>query len=72
MSLQIAIKKTLDGRLLARREDGQPLSDQDKELVKQISQEAPLCWNCDSYLMTPETDIYGEPVWVCWGCAKWA
>ena len=32
---------------------------------------APPCWNCGE-TMTETTDIYGQAVAVCWGCAKWA
>jgi hypothetical protein len=70
--LQIEVRKTPDGRVVARRADGKTLTPEDRELAKQITQEAPLCWNCETYLMTPETDIYGGSVWVCWGCARWA
>lgn len=40
--------------------------------VKPIpGQESPPCWNC-SQIMTGAKDIYGNEVWVCWACAKWA
>ncbi len=32
---------------------------------------APNCWNCGA-ITTETKDIYGETVWVCWACAKWA
>jgi hypothetical protein len=32
---------------------------------------APPCSHCGA-TMTESRDIYKEPVWLCWACAKWA
>jgi len=41
-----------------------------KEQVRRILAYPP-CWDCGA--TTTETqDIYGEMVFVCWSCAKWA
>lgn len=38
MRTQLEIKKTGDGRLLARRTDGRPLTDEDVEAAKQLAE----------------------------------
>ena len=72
MSQVLEVRKTPDGKVFAKRKDGHPLTPEDREEVKRLAQELSLpCWNCGG--TTTETrDIYGETVWVCWGCAKWA
>jgi len=67
----LEVKQTPDGKILAKRKDGLPLTPEDREEAKRLGQElSPPCWNCGG--TTTETrDIYGETVWVCWGCAKW-
>jgi hypothetical protein len=68
----LEVKRTPDGRLLARRKDGLALSPDDREAAKRLAVELPPpCWNCEA-TMTEARDIYGEAVWVCWSCAKWA
>jgi hypothetical protein len=68
----LEVKRTQDGRVLARRNDGQPLTPEDREEAKRLAQELPPpCWNCGG-TMTEAQDIYGETVQVCWSCAKWA
>jgi len=68
----LEVRKTPDGKVFARRKDGLPLSPEDREEAKRLVQELPpACWNCDA-TMTETREIYGETVWVCWGCAKWA
>jgi len=69
---QLEVKKTPDGKVLARRKDGQPLTLEDREEAKRLTQELPpVCWNCGG-ITTETRDIYDRTVWVCWGCAKWA
>lgn len=72
MNQALEVRKTPDGKVFARRKDGLPLSPEDREEAKRLVQELrPLCWNCGG--TTTETrDIYGETVWACWNCAKWA
>jgi len=49
----------------------QELREHKEEIRFMLAQAAPRCWNCGG--ATTETrDIYGETVWGCWGCAKWA
>ncbi len=68
----LEVKRTPDGRILARREDGLPLTPEDREEAKRLSQELPPpCWNCGSP-MSETKDIYGQSVFACWSCAKWA
>lgn len=68
----LEVKRTLEGRILARRKDGQPLTPEDREEAKRLAQELPPpCWNCGG-ITTQTKDIYGETVFACWGCAKWA
>ena len=79
MMAEIEIKKTGDGRLLARRTDGRPLTDEDVEAAKRLAESnvekasgdaiPPTCWNCGA-TMTRTMDISGKPWWVCWACAK--
>lgn len=68
----LEVKRTPDGRVLARRKDGLPLTPEDREEARNLAHDLPpLCWNCDK-TMTKDTDIYGGTVFVCWSCAKWA
>lgn len=68
----LEVKQTPDGKILARRNDGQPLSPEDREEAKKLAQELPPpCWHCGG-ITTETKDIYGKTVSVCWGCAKWA
>lgn len=66
----LEVKKTPDGKILARRKDGLPLTPEDREEAKKLALEtAPPCWNCGA--TTTETqDIYGREWWACWTCAK--
>jgi hypothetical protein len=41
-----------------------------REELKRIMA-GPPCWNCGATTVEID-DIYGETVWVCWACAKWA
>ena len=77
---QLEVKKAPDGKILARRKDGLPLTPKDREEAKRLAQEAapmgkaealPPCWNCGA-IVTETRDIYGQTVCVCWSCAKWA
>lgn len=71
MNQVLEVRKTPDGRVLARRKDGLPLTPEDREEAKRLAQELPpVCWNCGG-TTTETTDIYGKAVWVCWSCAKW-
>ncbi len=72
----LEVKKTPDGKVLARRTDGRPLTPQDRVEAKRLIETkageaflvAPSCWNCGA--QTTETiDIYGRSWWKCWGCA---
>jgi len=78
----LEIKKTGDGRLLARRTDGRPLTDEDVEAAKLLAESnvekatddgpiPPSCWGCGA-TMTRTKDIYGRPWWACWSCARTA
>ena len=71
MNQLLEVRKASDGKIFARRKDGLALTPEDREEAKRLAQELPpACWNCGG--TTTETrDIYGETVWVCWGCAKW-
>jgi hypothetical protein len=70
VSQLLEVKRTLDGKVLARRKDGLPLSPEDREEAKRLAGEVPPpCWNCEA-TMTVSRDIYGETVFVCWRCAK--
>lgn len=68
----LEVKRTDDGRILARRKDGLPLTPEDREEAKKLAAGLPPpCWNCGE--ATVETkDVFGETIWVCWSCAKWA
>jgi formylmethanofuran dehydrogenase subunit E len=72
VSQVLEVKKTSDGKVFAKRKDGLPLTLEDREAVKKLALESPpRCYNCGE--ATTETkDIYGETVFVCWSCAKWA
>ncbi len=65
---QLEVKKTPDGRTLARRTDGQSLTSQDREEIKALLA-GPPCWNCGTKT-TEVVDIYGRSWWRCWACAK--
>lgn len=68
----LEVKRTEDGRILARRKDGLPLSPEDRAAAKGIADGLPPpCWNCHG-VTTETVDIYGKNVFVCWSCAKWA
>lgn len=68
----LEVKRTPNGRLLARRKDGLPLTPKDRKEAKRLSVEHPRpCWNCGQS-MTDTNDIYGKAWWACWSCAKWA
>jgi hypothetical protein len=72
MALEVKILD--DGKIVARRSDGQPLSDTDRAEVKRVSEQIDvglLCWNCGAE-WSDTTDISGNHVKVCWRCAKWA
>ena len=72
MSQVLEVRKTPDGKVFARRKDGLPLTLEDREEAKRLAKRGfPVCWNCGA-VMTETTDIYGQTVSVCWGCAKWA
>ena len=67
---QLEVRRTPDGKVLAKRNDGQPLTSEDREEAKRLAQELPpACWNCGA-TMTEARDIYEEAVWACWSCAK--
>lgn len=67
----VEVKRTPDGRVLARRRDGLPLGPEDREEARKLAKEvAPLCWNCGA-ITTETKDIYGRDVFVCWACARW-
>jgi hypothetical protein len=66
----IEVKRTPDGKVLARRKDHLPLTPEDREEAKRLAVEAPPpCWNCGA-TTTEITDIYGGEWWACWSCAK--
>lgn len=72
MSQVLEIKRTPDGKVLARRKDGQPLTPEDREAAKKLAEDiSQACWNCGA-TMTEDRDISGAPVCACWACAKWA
>ena len=72
MSAAIQVRKTDDGRILARRLDGKPLTPEDREEAKALAKDVPPpCWNCNA-TMTQTRDISGKPWWACWACAKTA
>jgi len=64
---QLEVKKTPDGKVLARRTDGRSLTSQDREEIKAILA-APPCWNCGAKV-AETIDIYGRSWWKCWECA---
>lgn len=68
----LEVKRTPDGKVLARRMDGLPLTPEEREEAKRVAQELPPpCWNCGG--STTETaDIYGKAWSACWHCATWA
>ena len=81
MSTAIEIRRTDDGAIFARRVDGKPLTQEDREEAKPMAAnelqplaaevDPPPCWNCRA--TTSQTkDIHGQPWWVCWQCAKTA
>lgn len=60
----------VDGRVRARRIDGKPLSDTDRQEAKMLAAMIPPdCWNCGA-TMTNATDIFGNRLFICWSCAK--
>ena len=68
----LEVKKTPEGKVLARRKDGLPLTPEDREQARRLVKEpSPACWNCGA-TMTETADIYGQTVFVCWACAMWA
>jgi len=68
----IEVKKTADGRILARRNDGLNLTPEDREEAKALAKGVPPpCWNCGA-TMTRTKDISGKPWWACWSCARTA
>ena len=72
MNQVLEVRKTPDGKVFAKRKDGLPLTSEDREEAKKLAAGLPPpCWNCGE--ATTETqDVYGETVFACWGCAKWA
>lgn len=72
MALEVKILD--DGKIMARRLDGQPLSDTDRTEIKKVGEQIEaglLCWNCGG----PWDDFTsrdGEAFKVCWKCARWA
>jgi len=66
----LEVMRTADGRVLARRADGLPLTAQDREEAKRLAGDAPReCSECGQ----PMTVMGGTQrlkVWVCWHCAK--
>lgn len=67
----LEVKRTTDGKVLARRADGQPLTTEERERVRRHMQtlgDSRECWNCGA-LMTGTEDIHGRAWWVCWACA---
>lgn len=55
----LEIKRTPEGRTLARRKDGMPLTPEDREEAKKLALElAPTCWNCGA--ATTRRDIACE------------
>ena len=72
----LEVKKNPDGKVLARRTDGRPLTSEDREEAKRLIETqadkailaGPPCWNCGAQ-MAETTDIYARVWWKCWGCA---
>jgi|GEM_PF-5202630 len=70
--MKFEIRWTPDDKPMVRRADGVPMSDHDRKearilLARMARQE--LCWNCGAEWSTA-TDLKGNPVKVCWICAK--
>lgn len=66
--VKVQAPQDLDGETKALLEE---LREHREEIRSILAQAGPPCWNCGQN-MTEATDIYNEPVFVCWHCAKWA
>jgi len=70
MNQMLEVRKTVDGKVFARRRDGVPLTAEDREEVRRLAERVPPpCWNCGA-TMSPTKDIYGKSLFACWSCAK--
>ena len=63
---------TPDDKPMARRVDGQPMTDDDRSELRALIEKMnrrEVCFNCGSP-WSPFTNSWGENVFVCWQCAK--
>jgi hypothetical protein len=69
MNQLLEIRRLPDGKVQARRKDGKPLTDEDRDEVRRLTGR---CWNCGEPWSETVTDIYGRRWKVCWRptCSK--
>lgn len=68
----LEIKKSPDGRIMARRTDRKPLTPKDMQEARKLAEsqatDSPPCWNCGEATAATQ-DIYGREVFICDRCA---
>jgi len=70
--MKFEIAWTNDDKPMVRRADGSPMSDGDRQQARELLGRMirhEVCWNCGG-AWSDTTDISGNAVKVCWGCAK--
>jgi hypothetical protein len=70
--MKFEIRWTPDDKPMARRVDGHPMTDEDRNELRMLIQKmnaCQVCFNCGS-TWSVFTKSTGEKVFVCWVCAK--
>lgn len=70
--MKFEIRWSPDDRPMARRVDGAPMTDEDRQQLKTLLEKMErreLCWNCGGEWSLFTTDA-GTKHFVCWACAK--